>query len=193
MRQNALPMLEADGVDLVLAGHSHAYERSLLLDGHYGLSTTLQPAMIRDGGDGARRGRRRLRQAGRPAPHAGTVYVVAGSRAQLGGGTLNHPAMVRSLDVLGSLVLDVDGHALSGRFLTDTGRRARRLHDHQGGGRNARSPAARSRYYRNGGAVPGVASPPAQSSDTGGGFCGGGADRRAAGAAAAAQRRPAAR
>ena len=37
MRQNALPILEADGVDLVLTGHSHSYERSFLLDGHYGV------------------------------------------------------------------------------------------------------------------------------------------------------------
>jgi hypothetical protein len=53
MRQNALPILEAGGVDLVLAGHSHSYERSYLLDGHYGLSSTLTPSMIRDG-DGDR-------------------------------------------------------------------------------------------------------------------------------------------
>jgi hypothetical protein len=52
MRQNALPILEAGGVDLVLTGHSHSYERSYLLDGHYGLSTTLQPSMIKNGGSG---------------------------------------------------------------------------------------------------------------------------------------------
>ena len=36
MRQNALPILEDGGVDLVLSGHSHSYERSFLIDGHYG-------------------------------------------------------------------------------------------------------------------------------------------------------------
>src|SRR5918999_3673995 len=45
MRQSALPILENFGVDLVLAGHSHAYERSFLLDGHYGNSSTFEPAM----------------------------------------------------------------------------------------------------------------------------------------------------
>ena len=40
MRQNFLPILEAGGVDLVLAGHSHSYERSYLIDGHYGTSAT---------------------------------------------------------------------------------------------------------------------------------------------------------
>jgi hypothetical protein len=40
MRQYAAPILERYGVDLVLSGHSHNYERSYLLDGHYGLSDT---------------------------------------------------------------------------------------------------------------------------------------------------------
>ncbi|HKG98586.1 MAG TPA: metallophosphoesterase family protein, partial [Pyrinomonadaceae bacterium] len=38
MRANALPILEAYGVDLVLSGHSHSYERSFLIDSHYGSS-----------------------------------------------------------------------------------------------------------------------------------------------------------
>ena len=52
MRQNILPILENGGVDLVLNGHSHCYERSFLLDGHYGLSGTLVPSMKKDAGDG---------------------------------------------------------------------------------------------------------------------------------------------
>jgi len=46
MRENALPILEASGVDLVLSGHSHSYERSFLLDGHYGDSTTLTVVLM---------------------------------------------------------------------------------------------------------------------------------------------------
>ena len=38
MRENALPILEDHGVDLVLTGHSHSYERSYLIDSHYGTS-----------------------------------------------------------------------------------------------------------------------------------------------------------
>jgi hypothetical protein len=52
MRQNALPILEAGGVDLVLGGHSHAYERSVFLDGHYGASTTLTSSNQVDAGSG---------------------------------------------------------------------------------------------------------------------------------------------
>ena len=35
-----MPALEAAGVDLVLSGHSHSYERSVLMRGHYGDNTT---------------------------------------------------------------------------------------------------------------------------------------------------------
>ncbi len=36
MRQYVVPVLEDYGVDLVFSGHSHSYERSYLIDGHYG-------------------------------------------------------------------------------------------------------------------------------------------------------------
>ena len=52
MRQNLVPILESYGVDLVLSGHSHIYERSFLLNGHYGRSTTLTSAMVKDSGSG---------------------------------------------------------------------------------------------------------------------------------------------
>ena len=45
-----------------------------------------------------------------PAPHEGAVYVVAGSSGQISGGSLQHPVKCISLNVLGSLVLDFDGH-----------------------------------------------------------------------------------
>ena len=39
-------------MDLVLTGHSHSYERSFLIDGHYGTSSTFTASMKIDGGDG---------------------------------------------------------------------------------------------------------------------------------------------
>jgi hypothetical protein len=122
MRESVLPVLEAHGVDLVMTGHSHSYERSRLLDEHYGLSTTLTPEMVLDGGDGDPAGDGAY-QKGRlgPTPHDGAVYAVAGSSGTTSGGTLDHPVMVVSLNVLGSLVLDVEGSRLAGRFLDSTG------------------------------------------------------------------------
>ncbi|HTD67556.1 MAG TPA: LamG-like jellyroll fold domain-containing protein, partial [Candidatus Limnocylindria bacterium] len=105
MRQNIVPILEAGGVDLVLGGHSHSYERSYLLNGHYGVSSTLSAANIVDGGSG--RSPTPYQKPAGSEPHQGAVYTVAGSSGQVSGGSLNHPAMFISFNVLGSLVVDV--------------------------------------------------------------------------------------
>jgi len=118
MRTNALPILEAHGVDLVLTGHSHSYERSFLLGGHYGLSNTLAGSMIKDGGSGRPAETGAYAKATNPYR---AVYAVAGSSGQTGGGTLNHPAMFISLRELGSMVLDVNGSRLDATFLRDDG------------------------------------------------------------------------
>ena len=121
MRQNFLPVLEQAGVDLVLSGHSHAYERSYLLDSHYGLSSTFTNAMKKDGGSGrpAETGAYRKPSRGQ-APHEGAVYAVAGSAGQVSGGALNHPAMFLSLGRLGSLVLDFNGARIDATFLDES-------------------------------------------------------------------------
>ena len=120
MRQNVLPILEAGGADLVLSGHSHSYERSFLIDGHYGRSDTFTPGMKLDSGDGRESGAGAYRKvSASPVPHAGTVYAVAGVSGNTGGGTLDHPAMFVSMSVLGSLALDVNGGRLDVRFVDD--------------------------------------------------------------------------
>jgi hypothetical protein len=121
MRENFLPLLEAGGVDLVLAGHSHSYERSYLLNGHYGLSGTLATPMKIDGGNGRADGDGVYEKPGENAAQQGAVYVTAGSSGQVSGGALNHPAMYVSLSELGSLVIDVNGLQLDARFLRETG------------------------------------------------------------------------
>ena len=123
MRENALPILEAGGVDAVFSGHSHSYERSFLLDGHYGVSSTLAPGMIVDGDDGRTAGDGPYRKpSGGAGPHDGAVYVVAGSSGKISGGALNHPVMVHaSLNVLGSVVLDFAGNEMHAVFLDRDG------------------------------------------------------------------------
>lgn len=115
MRQYALPILENAGVDLVLGGHSHSYERSYLINGHYGVSDSFTPEMIKDGGSG------REDESGpyykcHPAAHEGTVYIVAGTSA-LADTVSPHPAMYKSLSIPGSLVLDVHGSRLDVKFI----------------------------------------------------------------------------
>lgn len=122
MRQNFLPVLEDNGVDLVLTGHSHAYERSKFIDGHYGLSSTFSSTThVIDGGSGRVDGTGAYSKATGGVPHDGAVYVVAGSSGQISGGALNHPAMYLSLNELGSMVLDVDGLTLNAKFLNNNG------------------------------------------------------------------------
>lgn len=122
MRANAVRVLESYGVDLVLGGHSHSYERSYLLNGHYGFSSSLEPAMLKDAGSGriGDTGAYLKRSTG-PGPNEGAVYVVAGSSGSVGGGARNHPAMFIDKFELGSLVIDVMANRLDGKFLRETG------------------------------------------------------------------------
>jgi len=121
MRQNIVPILEYYGVDLVLGGHSHSYERSVLLYGHYGDSSTLTAAMKIDAGSGREGDTGAYTKSPGTARGEGSVYAVAGSSGIISGGTLNHPAMFISLNQLGSMVLDIDGARLDARFLRENG------------------------------------------------------------------------
>ena len=121
MRQNILPILEAYGVDLGLFGHSHAYERSHLLNGHYGLSSTITPAMKLNTGGGRVTGAGAYVKPPGFSPNNGAVYVVTGSAGKVSGGSLDHPAMFLSLNRLGSLYFEVNGDRLDATFLRENG------------------------------------------------------------------------
>lgn len=122
MRQNFVPILEAHGVDLVLGGHSHIYERSYLLRGHYGRSTTLQPDMILDNGSGreTETGAYQKALTGPNADH-GTVYIVAGNTSSPDSASGLHPAMFTYSLERGSLVLDINTNRLDAMHLLATG------------------------------------------------------------------------
>jgi hypothetical protein len=121
MREVVLPLLEQNGLDLMLTGHSHAYERSYLLDGAYSQSWNIDgTANFKSTKDGRADGTGIYTKPSRgPAPHEGAIYVVAGSSGQISGGGLQHPAMCLSLNTLGSLVLDFDGSRLDATFIDD--------------------------------------------------------------------------
>jgi hypothetical protein len=123
MRERFLPVLDAYGVDLVLTGHSHSYERSLLLRDHYGLSSSYNPVLHAvDAGDGDPAGDGAYQKpALGPIPDSGAVHSVVGSSSQISGGPLNHVVMRVSLNVLGSMVIDVEGNRLDGTFLGVSG------------------------------------------------------------------------
>lgn len=125
-RQNVVPILEDYGVDLVLNGHSHGYERSYLLKGHFGKSDTFNPSsMILDGSNGnPNENNEYVKYTNGPEAGKGTVYCVVGSSGQKGDGTnpLNHPAMyISTEDYHGSLVMDIEGLTLHAKFIDKTG------------------------------------------------------------------------
>jgi len=119
MRELALPILEAAGVDVVLSGHSHSYERSYLINGHYGCSDSFTSEMKKDGGSG-REDESGSYQKSHLASHEGTVYIVAGTSGLADKVSL-HAAMHTSLSIPGSLVLDVHGKRLDARFIDERG------------------------------------------------------------------------
>jgi MYXO-CTERM domain-containing protein len=112
MRQNALPILEAGGVDLVLTGHSHIYERSFLVDGAYATPTTAA-GHIKDPGDGKPLGNGPYKKLEGNAAHDGAVYVVAGHGGTPTSGAGNHPLMYFSELDNGSCLIDVQENRLS--------------------------------------------------------------------------------
>ncbi len=127
IREKILPVLEAHGVDLLLTGHDHTYQRSYLLDGHHGARETFDPARHRkDAGDG-----RSAPLVKGHGPHSGLVVVVTGTAggeqpanpADPHGTRLAHPAMVklphgdqegRGMRRLGTFLLEVEGLTLHG-------------------------------------------------------------------------------
>ena len=127
MREIILPDLEAGGVDLVIAGHSHAYERSYLIDGAYGyqpppnvtppFNTLLTDGHILDTGDGDPEGNGAYQKNSGGNPNAGTVYVVAGHGGSDLGGSGGHPVMLRFDPTFGSVLLDINGATLTGQNL----------------------------------------------------------------------------
>ena len=129
MRENYVPILEEYNVDLVITGHSHVFERSYLMHGHYGNSASFDSStMVINGtsgnfdegtpylkylpgqGDGSRNG---------------TVYVVAGNGGKSESNPpLNHPAFF-AVDggegVCGSLIMDVENNRIDIRYLRKDG------------------------------------------------------------------------
>ncbi|MBN8697271.1 MAG: metallophosphoesterase [Bacteroidetes bacterium] len=126
MRENILPILESHGVDLILGGHSHVYERSMLIDGHYDNSNTLQPNMILDNTSGNYHSgacpyekHMTINEA-----HKGTVYSVVGCSAKSGSpeSSWPHPVMHKySSTDLGSMLLEINNNRLDAKFIKTDG------------------------------------------------------------------------
>ncbi len=118
-RENLVPRLEGAGVDIVLSGHSHCYERSKFIDGFTAKPTLLTSGTFIDSGNGRADGNGIYGKD--YGGHRGAVYTVAGSSGQISGGSLNHPVMLTSLNELGSMIIDISNNRLDAKFITSTG------------------------------------------------------------------------
>ena len=123
IRERFNPVLEAHGADLNLTGHSHSYERSILIDSHYGTSNTFDPAVhAKDVGNGDPLGDGAYEKpALGPDPHQGMIYSVVGSSSKNQGGLSQHAIMTAFENIEGSLVLDVNANQLDGYFIDKFG------------------------------------------------------------------------
>ncbi len=120
------PVLEKYGVDLVLTGHDHNYQRSYLINGHYYYKDSFTPDMMIDGSSGNDSiGEAYVKYTDGPDAGLGTVYVVQGGCSNVNSySPIEHPAIYygRACDTcLGSFILDVDGDRLDGRYLAAHG------------------------------------------------------------------------
>lgn len=103
LRETLAPLFEAQGVDLVLTGHSHVYERSYLVKDDAILQSHAAS----------------YTKYGSPD---GTIYLVNGCGGASGTGSLDHPLMAVSRgNVAGTNVFDVDHDAIRGWFLESDG------------------------------------------------------------------------
>lgn len=128
IRQNFIKILERNGVDLIICGHSHDYERSQLMKGHYGLENTFNAAThVLDNSSGKYDG------SANSCPYAtesgktehGTVYVVSGSSGASDGGSTQagypHNAMPYSISDGGMFFLDINNNRLDAKFIRKNG------------------------------------------------------------------------
>ena len=118
VRENIVPILEKAGVDLVLSGHSHMYERSELINCHYGSSSTFNNEMIR----ATAKDSQYTKKENNISSNSGTIYTVIGSSSKVDMGPLNHPAMPHALQEAGSMMFDVSNNKLKAFFINKDGK-----------------------------------------------------------------------
>jgi len=121
MREQVLPILDEEGVDLTLTGHAHAYGRTALLRGHYGMSSTWGAEWVLDGGDGQVDGSGAYRKDKGRHRGQGIVHVVVGCSGEALDDQLDHPAIMLTFKKTGSLVLEIDGDRLDARMVDRDG------------------------------------------------------------------------
>ncbi len=135
IRENFIRILERNGVDMILCGHSHDYERSYLLKGYYktnpadaaltGVNFNVNTHAVNSSSgkyDGTANSCTYTTASGKV--HHGTVYVLSGSAGANGSvvtGTSDpwpHNALPFSIDEGGMFYFEVDNNRLDAKFIS---------------------------------------------------------------------------
>jgi hypothetical protein len=114
--------LEEYDIDLVICGHSHVFERSKLIHGHYGNSFSFDPTtMLKDSTNGNFSQGNAYRKDGLNSTPDGTVYVVCGnSGSKEDAPSLNYPIMEfvdGGNEACGSFIMDIYKNRLDAKYL----------------------------------------------------------------------------
>lgn len=132
IRQSMVPLLENYGVDLILTGHSHVYERSYLSHGFYGYSNNLVDGdyILYPQSDGNEVTYKKSVGVD-VLSNKGTVYAVVGCSGSASEEVawVNEPENYLTKDFfhestnehIGSFVLNINNDTLTGQFLDNEG------------------------------------------------------------------------
>ena len=127
MRQNLVRILERYKVDLVLNGHSHSYERSYLMNGHYGLESSLDSSthvLSNSSGkyDGSINSCPYIKNSSEV--RNGIVYAVVGSSGKLDDSSPGFPHQVMhysNVTVGGAMVIEIENNRLDAKWICSDG------------------------------------------------------------------------
>ena len=127
IRTNFIRILERNRVDMIICGHSHDYERSKLMNGHYGNEASFNASThnlstssgLYDG-------------SANSCPYTkdsvnnkiGTVYILSGSAGQLGGQQTSFPHNAMHYSNAsngGTFIMDFDDNKFDGKWLCADG------------------------------------------------------------------------
>jgi hypothetical protein len=125
MRQNFVPLMEKYGVDVIFSGHSHSYERSYMLHGHYGDSDSFdkEKNTVSNGSGNGREDRDGAYRKTADLEGKGMVYLTAGSSGKISGFEKElHEAMIFSLNELGSCAFEIKDNRFDLKFIDNEGK-----------------------------------------------------------------------
>ncbi len=118
MRKNVTPIFEKYKVDIVIAGHSHVYERTFAMQGHTDLNLTFDPnkhIVESKNGDN----KYVVDNNGQ-----GVIYVVCGSGGRVGGQKAEYPlksSIYSNNTEGGSMIFDIKDRFLEAKWIASNG------------------------------------------------------------------------